>query len=207
MAVTPIRAMKFAPTLTATFAGTALLLLPALAQDAPEPADHHDHDHAATAAAEQPTLVAVLSATAGNEVTGWIKFEPQSEGTVKLTWDVSGLQPDSEHAFHVHEFGDLSAADGSAAGGHFNPLGHDHGLPDQEHRHAGDFGNLKADASGHSQGELVVDNIQLTEGDSAIIGRGLIIHAKPDDGGQPTGNAGDRIAQAVIGVARASQPE
>jgi len=30
------------------------------------------------------------------------------------------------------------------------------------------------------------------------------VHAKVDDGGQPTGNAGGRIAQGVIGVAKAA---
>lgn len=35
-----------------------------------------------------------------------------------------------------------------------------------------------------------------------IIGRGLIVHAQPDDGSQLTGNAGARIGQAVIGVAK-----
>lgn len=34
-----------------------------------------------------------------------------------------------------------------------------------------------------------------------IIGRGVIVHAKLDGGGQPVGNAGSRIACGVIGVA------
>jgi Cu-Zn family superoxide dismutase len=33
-----------------------------------------------------------------------------------------------------------------------------------------------------------------------ILGRGVIVHAAPDDGGQPTGNAGARAACGVIGV-------
>jgi len=39
-------------------------------------------------------------------------------------------------------------------------------------------------------------------GKNAVIGRGIVIHAKPDDGGQPTGNAGDRIGVGVIGVTK-----
>lgn len=30
----------------------------------------------------------------------------------------------------------------------------------------------------------------------------MIVHAKEDDGGQPTGNAGDRIAAGVIGISK-----
>lgn len=212
--------MKPNPFFASLILASGALILPAAAQEAaaevaPTPAaaeaahDHaHDHAHAvAKAVSEQPELVAVLSATEGSSVTGWLKFQPQADNTVKVSWDISGLTPDAEHAFHVHEFGDISAKDGTAAGGHFNPEGHDHGLPGQEHRHAGDFGNLKADAAGRSVGELSVDNIQLTEGTNAIAGRGLIVHAKADDGGQPTGNAGDRIAQAVIGVAQVEKAE
>jgi superoxide dismutase, Cu-Zn family len=37
------------------------------------------------------------------------------------------------------------------------------------------------------------------------VGRGVIIHAKPDDGGQPVGNAGARIGFGVIGVGNPKQ--
>ncbi|MGH7491401.1 MAG: superoxide dismutase family protein, partial [bacterium] len=40
-------------------------------------------------------------------------------------------------------------------------------------------------------------------GPHTIVGRGLILHANPDDfKTQPTGNAGGRIACGVIGVAK-----
>ena len=67
-------------------------------------------------------------------------------------------------------------------------------------RHAGDFGNLDADANGNATMKLVVSNISLAGQLSPIIGRGLVVHAKLDDGGQPSGNAGDRIAVGVIEV-------
>jgi Cu-Zn family superoxide dismutase len=36
-----------------------------------------------------------------------------------------------------------------------------------------------------------------------IVGRAVIIHAKSDDGSQPVGNAGVRVGQGVIGIAKA----
>jgi superoxide dismutase, Cu-Zn family len=92
--------------------------------------------------------------------------------------------------------------DATSAGGHFNPEGHPHALPDQEKRHAGDFGNLKADGDGNATLTLTVDNITLNCGGHGILGRAVIVHAKPDDGGQPTGNAGDRIGAGVIGLSK-----
>jgi Cu-Zn family superoxide dismutase len=39
----------------------------------------------------------------------------------------------------------------------------------------------------------------VTEGPTGVIGRGLIVHAQPDDyKTQPTGNAGARVACGVI---------
>ncbi len=146
-----------------------------------------------------PPLIAVLQPTAGNEVTGTISFT-QTGDKVTVEANVSGLKPNAKHGFHIHEYGDVSSPDGSSAGGHYNPEGHDHALPTTETRHAGDFGNLEADAEGNATLTLTVDNITLVDDDTAIIGRGVIVHADPDDGGQPTGNAGPRIAMGVIGV-------
>ncbi|MHC5023483.1 MAG: superoxide dismutase family protein [Planctomycetota bacterium] len=145
--------------------------------------------------------VAVLTPTDGSSVTGVVTFI-QRGSSVSVTADVNGLEPNSEHAWHVHEYGDLTSRDGTAAGGHYNPEGHDHALPDEPVRHAGDFGNLRADATGHARIVLTVTNISINGSLNPVLGRAIIIHAGADDGGQPTGNAGSRIAQGVIGVAR-----
>jgi Cu-Zn family superoxide dismutase len=100
----------------------------------------------------------------------------------------------------VHEFGDCSMADGTCAGGHFNPEGKDHGRPDAAVRHVGDFGNIKAGADGKAAYQRV-DKLITFSGPHSIIGRAVIIHANPDDFSQPTGNAGGRIGCGVIGIA------
>jgi len=150
---------------------------------------------------ETPALAAVLVPTKGNETRGVVTFEPLEDDQVRITARVSGLKPDSKHAIHIHEFGDVSSEDGSSAGGHFNPAGKAHGLPDSDERHVGDFGNLEADADGNANHVLTVKGLSLVEGDHAVIGRAVIVHAGEDKGTQPTGDAGDRIAQGVIAVA------
>jgi len=115
--------------------------------------------------------------------------------------DIEGLNPGQKHAFHIHQFGDCTSSDGMSAGGHYNPEGHQHGLPEKEMRHAGDLGNLTADNDGKAHYEITVSNISVAGMKNPIIGRGVIVHAKVDDGSQPVGNAGGRIACGVIGVA------
>jgi len=148
--------------------------------------------------------VAVMQPTAGNTAGGTVTFTATDDG-VRVHAAITGLSPDGIHAIHVHQFGDARAEDGTSAGGHYNPEGHDHGLPDQAQRHAGDFGNLQADAEGEADFELVVDNLSIDGEHNPVIGRGVIIHAKQDDGGQPTGNAGPRIAIGVIGYAKPAE--
>jgi len=145
---------------------------------------------------------ALVQATAGNKVKGTVKFVEGADGKVTVTAELEGLNPGQLHAFHVHEFGDCSAPDGASAGGHYNPEGHDHGLPDKAaKRHAGDLGNLTADKDGKAKYSIVVDNLSVGK-KHAVIGRSVIVHAKTDDGGQPTGNAGGRIACGLIGVSK-----
>ena len=147
------------------------------------------------------TAVAWLVAASGAAVKGSVRFVQEGK-ELKVTAHVEGLTPGAQHGFHVHDFGDCSKPDASSAGGHFNPDGHDHGLTDKPQRHAGDLGNLTADANGVADLEVTLTLASLTA-KNAVLGRGVIIHAKTDDGGQPAGNAGARIGCGVIGAAPA----
>src|SRR5436190_23419839 len=97
-------------------------------------------------AQEVPKAIAVLHPTAGSSVAGVVTFT-KSGDEIKVVADITGLTP-GKHGFHIHEFGDCSSSDGSSAGGHFNPTHKTHGAPDASDRHAGDLGNVEADASG-----------------------------------------------------------
>lgn len=145
-------------------------------------------------------LIAVLSPTEGNQAAGVVTFKSVDEGKVEVEAKLTGLPPNSKHAIHIHQYGDLTSNDGKSAGDHYNPMDHQHALPDKKNRHAGDFGNLDSDQSGNASFKLIVDNISLAGRLNPIIGRGVVVHAKPDDGSQPSGNAGARIAVGVIGV-------
>jgi superoxide dismutase, Cu-Zn family len=141
---------------------------------------------------------AQLQPTKGSNVSGSATFQ-QTAGKVRVIADVSGLTPGREHGFHVHEVGDCSSGDGMSAKGHFNPHMKPHGHYAGGERHAGDLPPLKADQGGRARLEHDLDIITLAPSPANIIGRGLIVHADPDDyKTQPTGNAGARLACAII---------
>jgi Cu-Zn family superoxide dismutase len=145
-----------------------------------------------------PGAVANLEPTKGNAVRGNVTFT-QSGDKVQVTAKVTGLKPNAEHGFHVHEKGDCSSGDGMSAGGHFNPHGKPHGRPDSKDRHAGDLPSLKANKQGRANVQVEVDMISVAPGPGSIVGRAVIVHADPDDfKTQPTGNAGARLACGVI---------
>jgi Cu-Zn family superoxide dismutase len=145
--------------------------------------------------------VAVLHPTAGNKVSGTVTFTEVADG-VQVRAEISGLTP-GNHGFHVHEFGDCSAADASSAGAHFNPTKQPHAGPDAPERHVGDMGNVQAGASGKATLEYVDHQISLTNDDRSVIGRSVVVHAKADDlKSQPAGDSGARVACGVIGHAK-----
>lgn len=178
-----------------------LALLPFLAAAAASCAvvvnDPHVHEDAGPAVTR---AICVLHPTQGNEaVRGTVTFT-QAEDGVLVEATVTGLKP-GLHGFHVHEWGDLDCADGLCTGGHFNPTGEAHGGPDAAVRHAGDLGNLVADATGKATYRRLDARLSL-RGPHSIVGRGMVVHAAPDDlTSQPTGNAGARLATGVIGIA------
>jgi len=157
------------------------------------PAEHPKAHPAMTVA----KAVAVLNPTKGNTANGVVTFSQEQSGVhvvVKLTGVSKGV-----HGFHIHEFGDCSAPDGTSAGLHFNPTNAAHAGRDAEKRHMGDMGNVTADEQGNATLDYIDKHLTL----AAIIGRGMILHANPDDmTTQPTGNAGGRIACGVIGVGK-----
>ncbi len=159
------------------------------------------HDHKAAKQVATEALIANLNATEGSTTKGSVVFTQTGEHEVTMSARLNGLKPNSVHAIHIHEFGDLSAADGTSAGEHYNPEGHPHGLADADYHHAGDLGNLSADANGDVAVVKVFDGLTLHGEMNPILGRAVVVHAGRDQGTQPSGDAGARIAVGVIGFA------
>lgn len=147
----------------------------------------------------EPTATAELQPTAGSSVTGKVHFVQHTDDGVRISGQVSGLKPNSDHGFHIHDKGDCSSADGSSAGGHFNPGNTDHGRHGQGSRHTGDLLSLHANANGMAVIQYETTQISLKGDSKNIVDRALIVHLDPDDyTTQPTGNAGARLACGVI---------
>lgn len=144
------------------------------------------------------------------KIKGTVHFTQKGNGDVEIELNLSGLKKNHSHGFHIHEYGDMSDSCESMCA-HFNPYGKSHGGPQDSHRHIGDLGNIETDANGNARYIFKDSAIKLCGIKCNIIGRGLIIHADTDDLGRgnhatskTTGNAGKRIACAVIGYARPS---
>jgi len=148
--------------------------------------------------ADAPKAQAALEPTKGSTVRGSVSFV-QIGDKVRVTANVTGLKPNGEFGFHIHEAGDCSSGDGMSAKGHFNPYGKAHAHAGTPERHAGDLTSLKSDGSGNASLKADLDIITVSPGPASVVGRGLIVHVQPDDfKTQPTGNAGARSACAVI---------
>ena len=153
-------------------------------------------------------MTSAIAVFQGPEVYGFVKFsEVNNKVQIFIHLSGPGLKPNALQGFHIHEFGDLSEGCKSACA-HYNPFGKSHGCPGMSERHVGDLGNLQVDVFGTVKYSMIDDIIKLT-GKYSIIGRSLIIHKDRDDCGTgkdqeslKTGNAGERIACAVIGIAK-----
>lgn len=144
--------------------------------------------------------VAELHALKDSKVSGTVTFTKEADG-LHVVADIKGLTP-GDHGIHIHEKGDCSDPEGKSAGGHFNPTNMAHGSPDTEPHHAGDFGNLTADASGNAKLDRLVKGISFS-GPTSILNRSVIVHAKADDlKTQPAGDSGARIACGEIKAAK-----
>ena len=131
-------------------------------------------------------------------------------GTATLTDTQEGLKiavqitqaPPGTHGLHIHQFGACGEA-GVQAGGHYNPDKSPHGLLHQDgftKAHAGDLGNIEIGVDGTGSLEQTIPDLRLSHGPYTVGGRAVILHEKPDDFSQPTGNAGGRIGCGPIVV-------
>ena len=148
---------------------------------------------------DSKSLNLVFESKSNSNVTGTATFT-EKKGKVTFIAKISGLKP-GIHAIHIHEKSDCTAADGSSAGGHWNPTFKKHGKWTDAEHHKGDIGNFTADAKGNGTITLTTDEWCIGCGDATkdVLGKGLIVHQGADDFvSQPAGNAGARVACSAI---------
>ncbi|TMW96763.1 hypothetical protein EJD97_006815 [Solanum chilense] len=150
------------------------------------------------------TKKAVAVLKGNSNVEGVVTLSQNDDGPTTVNVRISGLAP-GLHGFHLHEYGDTTNGCMST-GPHFNPNKLTHGAPGDEIRHAGDLGNIVANADGVAEVTLVDNQIPLT-GPNSVVGRALVVHELEDDLGKgghelslTTGNAGGRLACGVVGL-------
>lgn len=159
--------------------------------------------------AAQQTAAAPTEDVGQTASARFVDAEGAEAGTARLTGlrngvlidlDLTGLPAGEWVAFHVHETGTCDHTTGhESAGGHFNPTGVEHGYQSATGPHAGDMPNQYVAADGTLKTQVMNPLVMLSESDANIRGRALMIHAKGDDyASQPSGDAGDRLACAVI---------
>ncbi len=160
------------------------------------------------------TATASISAPADTTtgVTGTVNFV-QDDDDLTMVVTVNGLAPNSTHGFHIHEVGSCARGDhdgdgfsevAGAARGHYDPFNTmDHGAPDDDtdSKHAGDFGNVTADASGTARATLRTEDVSLS-GTRPVQGLAVMVHSNRDDlESDPGGMSGDRIGCGTISQA------
>lgn len=149
----------------------------------------------ATPAPAPQSSEATFTAAPKSKVAGTISFTP-AENQLHVVAEIKGLKPGSKHGFHVHENGECTAPKFESAGSHYNPTGAPHGEPGgTAPHHPGDLGNITADKKGVAKVDMMIPQSPSAD---AFVGRSVIVHEKADDGSQPVGNAGGRIACAVL---------
>ena len=116
-------------------------------------------------------------------------FDSKIKGTIKLhqcevnspTYfliNLKGFEPQTIHAIHIHEFGNLTKGCHST-GGHYNPLNQVHGF-EYPRKHVGDLiNNIESDKRGRVKLYFTDDIIKISD----VIGRAIVIHDLPDDYG------------------------
>lgn len=150
---------------------------------------------------EDETVVKfMLEPKSDSNVKGEVIFT-QDDDEVEMIAMLSGLS-EGEHAIHIHQTADCTAADGSSAGGHWNPTNEPHGKwGASKGYHKGDIGNFTSDADGNAKVEFETDEwcIGCDDENKNILGKGVIVHQGVDDyTSQPSGAAGARVSCAGI---------
>lgn len=146
---------------------------------------------------DSPKSISVIMEPKSDSGVQGEAFFTEENGVVTMEAKFTGMKP-GKHAIHLHEKADCSAADGSSAGGHWNPTHQKHGKwGESTGYHKGDIGNFEVNDDGNGEIRFETDQWCIGCGDDNkdIVGKSVIVHEGVDDYvSQPTGDAGGRVA-------------
>jgi Cu-Zn family superoxide dismutase len=133
-----------------------------------------------------------LAGRSGSYLQGEVSLSAMDDGvqvTVEIEDAVAG-----EHGVHIHERADCSADDASSVGPVWNPDGNETGTA-----RLGDLGNISVGAMGEGSASFTMPDVSLKSGgDRSIMGRSLVIHARPDGTQDKNPNDTRRVGCAEI---------
>ena len=154
--------------------------------------------------AQQPgiqTFEGAVMGAKGDNIGKIMIRSGENASVVRITINAGGLTP-GWHGIHFHQVGDCSdPGKYELSKGHVIHDDAKHGLLNSDGPDQGDLPNIYANADGSVNAEVSSESVILTgeEGLRDKDGSALVIHANEDDYvTQPIGNAGARVACAVI---------
>jgi len=127
---------------------------------------------------KEKTVFMAIATFNMDQVKGYVKFS-EAGNNVRIDIRLSNMEPDSTHAIHIHEYGDVRGGCKST-GGHWNPTNTTHGsyLVPSRPRHLGDLiNNLETDERGNFSFSYVESGYEISE----LYGRTIVIHTLADD--------------------------
>jgi Cu/Zn superoxide dismutase len=133
-----------------------------------------------------------MAAVVGAGTSGTMHLYQHDAG-VLIDGTITGLAPHSRHGLSIQTY---SGGNGVI----FNPFHARHSCPEDGKRRVGDLGNVEADDHGVAHYHRL-DRLISLRGTQSIAGRMLVLHASADDClSQPSGNAGQGIANGPLVV-------
>jgi Cu-Zn family superoxide dismutase len=133
-----------------------------------------------------------MAAVVGAGTSGTVHLYQHDAG-VLIDGTITGLAPHSRHGLSIQTY---SGGNGVI----FNPFHARHSCPEDGKRRVGDLGNVEADDHGVAHYHRL-DRLISLRGTQSIAGRMLVLHASADDClSQPSGNAGQGIANGPLVV-------
>lgn len=164
-----------------------------------------------------------------HKVKGTIVFDKQSDESVKVTANLSGLESEKQYIVSIHQFGDLGSPNADSVGSRFdskatsstspgsidssatsarsseNPSNQDNANTTGETTSGiasqpGDLGIVTGDNNGMGKLETTVREIELTSGAKGILGRAVVVHQKSNESRAAMDQT--RVAAGVIGISK-----